>query len=117
MRTIALWSATGISAAIVAGCASRTRTVYVHDHDPPYESAVQARDVVIVEPPPRDLDEVVPAQRAGYVWINGHYRYDGKRYVWKPGYYERVPRGYARWEPGRWDRRGDGYVWIEGRWR
>jgi hypothetical protein len=27
------------------------------------------------------------------------------------------PHRGAHWVPGHWDRRGGGYVWIEGHWR
>jgi hypothetical protein len=55
--------------------------------------------------------------RAGYVWQPGYYRWDGRRYDWVGGRYARAPRGYSRWESPRWERRGGGWFFIEGRWR
>ena len=43
---------------------------------------------VIVERPGRPL-------HAGWVWLPGHYRWNGRRYVWAPGYWA-APLGLAR---------------------
>ena len=52
----------------------------------------------------------VPAHRAGYVWVPGHY----VRGHWRPGHWKptTVRVGFV-WAPGHW--RGDDY--IEGYWR
>ena len=64
-----------------------------------------------------DAGSVVPPPYAGAVWIGGYHRWDGGRYVWVPGRWDRPPHPGARWEPGRWDHGHDGYRWREGRWR
>jgi len=75
--------------------------------------------VVRVEPPPPRY-EVVPALPPDRVvreyWQPGHYRYDGREYVWVPGHYAVRPRPGAVWVAQRWERRGAGWVMIEGRW-
>ena len=71
--------------------------------------------VVVEEPPPPPRRTVVTV-RPGFIWIEGHHRWDGNRYVWQDGYYERE-RANQVWYPGRWERRGRGHVWIEGSWR
>lgn len=96
---------------LLMGC---TRTVVVHDHDAP--PVVRTRETVVIEAPPPPRVERAPAPRSGYVWVEGHYRHDGRRYEWVPGRWERVPRVDARYVPGRWNRNDRGYIWIEGRW-
>lgn len=69
--------------------------------------------VVYVEPPPPRRHVVV--YRPGYVYVEGRQHWDGNRYVWRDGYYERERPGYV-YRPGRWTRSGRGHVWVEGRW-
>ncbi len=60
--------------------------------------------------------EAYPAHRPGYVWVPGYRAWDGYRYVWYRGHWERARgyayrdgyRGYAQHVPPRWDRDGDG---------
>ena len=66
------------------------------------------------EPPPPRYEEVVV--RPGFVWIQGRWNYEGGRWVWMNGRYERERAGYA-WAPGRWEMRGNRHVWVEGEWR
>jgi YXWGXW repeat-containing protein len=81
-------------------------------------SAPPRRVVYVVKAPPGDVVEVVPAQPgAGYVWIRGHYRWDGDDYRWVPGHWGIVPTGYREWVPGHWAERHDQWFWVEGHWR
>jgi WXXGXW repeat (2 copies) len=93
------------------GCYVRAASV-----PPPYEE-----DVVVESeppPPPPAEVEVVPASPGvEYVWVGGYHRWDGRRYVWVRGRYERRPHMHARWEAAHWEGRGRGHVWVEGRWR
>lgn len=76
------------------------------------------RAVVVVGPPPAEVVETIPAQPGpDYVWIRGHYRWDGAQYVWMPGHWAQPPAGYVEWVPGHWVRREGGWFWIEGHWR
>ena len=68
-------------------------------------------------PPPPVMEHPGRPPHRGWVWVPGHHRWDGRRYVWVRGYYARPPRPNAVWVPGRWDHRGGGYVWVDGRWR
>src|SRR6202023_2071525 len=65
---------------------------------------------VIVETPP-------PPPGPAYVWIPGHWRWNGYKYVWVPGHYRHPPRPVAKWIPGRWVDGPHGWYWIEGHWR
>ncbi|HEX2825918.1 MAG TPA: YXWGXW repeat-containing protein [Burkholderiales bacterium] len=73
--------------------------------------------------PPVPRAEVIPAARAGYVWVPGYWDYSKHRYQWVNGHYVRERRGYhyqqSHWvqRDGRWylergrfarDRDGDG---------
>jgi len=68
-------------------------------------------------PPPRERIPPPPPEHRDWAWHAGYHRWDGTRYVWVPGAYERPPRPRARWVPGRWVHRGGGWVWVEGHWR
>ena len=68
-------------------------------------------------PPPVIVERPGPPLHAGWVWIPGYYRWNGRRYVWVNGYWAQPPRPRAIWIPGRWVPRGGGYVWIAGSWR
>jgi hypothetical protein len=77
-----------------------------------------AAEVIIRVAPPRPIVEHrVVAPGAGYVWVGGYHRWDGRAYVWVPGRWELPPRAHARWVEHRYVRRGDGWVFQEGHWR
>lgn len=68
--------------------------------------------------PPAPVYEVrTVAPGAGYVWVEGYHRWDGRGYVWVPGRWAVPPRSRAVWVPGHWDRDNRGYFWVQGRWR
>ena len=51
-------------------------------------------------------------------WVAGYHRWDGHRYEWVQGHWERAPRHGARWYDGRWRRdRSHGWYWTDGNWR
>ncbi|OZI37558.1 hypothetical protein CAL29_03895 [Bordetella genomosp. 10] len=79
-------------------------------------AAVHAQEIIIAPmapPPPRV--EVVPAPRPGYVWDNGHWRWEHGRYVWIEGYWRPVRVGRA-WVPGHWQEHGPNWRWVPGHW-
>ena len=83
-------------------------------------SLTAAAQVVVRVGPPRARYERIPPpppEHRDWAWHNGYHRWDGQRYVWVPGVYEAPPRPHARWVPGHWNRRGGGYLWVEGHWR
>jgi hypothetical protein len=53
----------------------------------------------------------------GYEWIAGYHRWDGARYVWVPGRWDRPPHPHAHWVAHRWVHRNGGWVLVEGHWR
>ena len=66
------------------------------------------------QPPPSPRAEN-PGQKAGYVWVMGHWDWRANNWEWVPGHWERQ-RSKKRWRDGRWELQGDVYVWIEGGW-
>jgi hypothetical protein len=80
--------------------------------------AATAQVIVRGGPPPAVIVERPgPPLHAGWVWVPGYYRWNGRRYVWVGGYWAKPPRPRAVWVPGRWVPRGGGYVWVAGYWR
>lgn len=101
-----------VSAVPASGCTVTARTA----PPPPVEGEV----VVESEPPPPPAAEVevVPASPGvEFFWVGGYHRWDGRRYVWVRGRYERRPHAQARWEAAHWEARGRGRVFVDGRWR
>jgi hypothetical protein len=68
-------------------------------------------------PPPVIVERPGPPLHAGWVWVPGHYRWYGGRYIWVRGNRVNPPRRGAVWIPGRWVPRGGGYVYVAGSWR
>ena len=74
---------------------------------PPYNGPAQP------PPPPRE-ERYEP--KAGFVWARGYYEWRNGQYEWHAGHWER-PRANLHWEDARWERRGNGWVFVEGGWR
>jgi hypothetical protein len=79
--------------------------------------AASAQVIIRTPPPAVIVERPGPPLHAGWVWVGGFYRWDGRRYVWVPGHWVAPPRPRAVWIPGRWVPRGGGYVWVAGYWR
>ena len=72
----------------------------------------------IPAPPPAPIVEVRPVAPSGrHVWVDGYHRWDGARFVWAPGRWERRPHPAAVWVDGHWARHRDGWYWVEGHWK
>lgn len=71
-------------------------------------------EVVAVAPPPEQVEIVGVAPGPNLIWIRGHWAWRG-RWVWEPGFWERVRPGH-RWVEGHWSAHRHGWVWIEGHW-
>ena len=90
-----------LASALTAGaCAGASGRVYVRSGPPPIRAEV-----------------VGVAPGAGYVWVPGYYRHDGRAYVWVAGRWDRPPRVRARWVPAHWERDRRDYYFVEGHWR
>jgi len=97
-----------LTALPLGGCYVEARTATADDGEV-YESEPP--------PPPAPLVEVVPvAPGPEFLWIAGYHHWDGHRYVWVQGRYERRPHPRAHWVHPHWEVRGRAHVWVRGRW-
>ena len=68
--------------------------------------------------PPVDQVEVIPSSPGfSYVWVGGHWGYYNSNYRWVRGNWVVPAAGFRTWSPGRWDRDGHGWYFINGHWR
>lgn len=83
----------------------------------PVQAQAQGRTEVIVvrEAPPPMRREAIPAARRGYEWVPGYWAYNGRRYVWERGHYERVRAGYVYQQPV-WRQDRNGWYMDRGGW-
>jgi hypothetical protein len=93
----------------------------VTEAPPPPAPLPPAQTEVVVEsepppPPPPEQEVVPPPPGPEFVWVAGVHRWDGRRYVWERGRYERRPHPRARWVGAHWERRARGHAWIAGHW-
>lgn len=70
--------------------------------------------MVVAQAPPEWVVARVDS-RPGYVWAQGYWRWDGRRYVAVRGHYERARPG-SRYVQPRWEHRRDGWHWRDGAW-
>lgn len=76
-----------------------------------------AQVVIRVAPPAAIIERPGLPPERGFVWVAGYQRWDGGRYVWVPGRWERPPHPHARWVAARWVYRHGTWRMIEGHWR
>ncbi|HET7096377.1 MAG TPA: YXWGXW repeat-containing protein [Casimicrobiaceae bacterium] len=81
----------------------------------PQISSAASVDIEVGIAPPAARYEVAPAPRAGYVWRQGYWGWDGHRHVWHSGDWMKERHG-ERWTADRWERRGDHWYFHEGHW-
>jgi hypothetical protein len=72
--------------------------------------------------PPGAPTAPAPAVRAqvappAVVWTPGFWQWDGARWVWVAGVWQRPPQPGATWQPDRWQPRGGGAVFLPGGWQ
>ena len=63
--------------------------------------AAARTEVFVNLAPPAPRYEVVPAPRAGWVWVPGVWEWRGHRHVWVAGHWVRHRPGYV-YAPARW---------------
>lgn len=71
--------------------------------------------VVIGNAPPPPRYEVMPAARAGYIWVPGYWTWSGRRHVWLGGHWERARAGFHYRAP-QWRRVHNGWQLQRGGW-
>ena len=109
-REMLIGMAACLLAPSLAGCVVRERPARVSGEV----------EVVATRAPPPQRVEVIPTpppERERFVWVAGHWQWNGRDYVWEPGRYVERPRREAVWVEGRWVARGRNWVWQPGHWR
>ena len=66
--------------------------------------------------PPPVRYEVVPAPRAGFIWIPGYWDWRANRHYWVAGHWLRHRPGY-HYETARWVEHGGRWAYYRGGWR
>jgi hypothetical protein len=64
------------------------------------------------QPPPVEQINVTPKE--GYVWIQADWNWDGGKFEFTPGHWERERADYGPYIPGHWDTSNGNCVWIPG---
>jgi hypothetical protein len=80
-------------------------------------AAPAGRFYLRVGPPAPIAERRVIAPGPGYVWQPGFYRWEGRRYTWVAGRWDRPPRAHARWVPAHWAHDHRGWYLVQGSWR
>jgi len=89
---------------------------------PPMAQAVFIADIdlsIVLEAPPPPRHEVIIERNRptrDHVWVNGYWMNRRGHHEWVAGRWEVPPRGRTVWNEPRWERRGRGYVFVEGYW-
>ena len=73
--------------------------------------------VIRTGPPPLRYEHHGHRPGRNHVWIGGYWGWQGGRYVWVTGHWAVPPHRRAVWGQPRWERRGDTWVFVEGRGR
>ncbi len=69
------------------------------------------------EPPPVRYERLPESPTRDHHWVAGRWGWDGRTYVWVPGYYLARPRPGVAWTNGHWERHERGWYWVDGHWR
>lgn len=74
--------------------------------------------VVLKEAPPAPrFEEMSPKPASDYVWIPGYWAWRAGQQQWVAGHWEVPPHVGAKWVAPKWERQGDGYMFIQGYWQ
>lgn len=66
-------------------------------------------------PPPPQAEVKPPAPTVTAVWLDGHWQWNGNRYIWNAGRWETKPKG--TWVKGHWNKTARGHKWVPGHWK
>ena len=96
---------------VISSCTTK-RTVVVREPAP----AVRSEVVVVQKAPPAPKTVVVKRCGPNKIWISGHWKWNGRKYVWKRGHCERKRKNKV-WVAGHWSKTPRGWKWTPGHWR
>lgn len=124
----ATWVFLGASVAVfLGGCGRRPiivqappATVIQSPAPAPVVAAPVAQPPVVVlkeAPPPPRPEAMTPQPASDYVWVPGYWMWRAGQQEWVAGHWEVPPRPGARWVSARWEKQGDGYIFMQGYWQ
>jgi hypothetical protein len=127
-RALFAASAIGLAGAMIAGSGCSHRPIIVQAppatviQNPAPASApttTSTPPVIVMRdaPPPPRYEQTTPQPSSDTVWIPGYWFYRDGEQQWVSGHWDTPPRVGATWIPPRWERQGDGYVFIQGYWQ
>ena len=77
----------------------------------------ETKYIVVKDAPPAVREETRgTAPSPNHIWIAGLWKYDGGKYVWLPGSWERPATEDMTWVPGAWLKTASGYEHVPGHW-
>ncbi len=83
----------------------------------PAAASAHTRIYVKIAPPrPRPVKVVVKPHRVGMVFVPGHWKWTGRRYVWVSGRWVKA-RKHSVYVPGHWQHSRRGWYWVPGHWK
>lgn len=71
-------------------------------------------ELVAYEAPPSPL-EIEFQEKEGHVWVHGRWARMNDQWVWQPGFHQKVVAGKL-WSNGYWQHKKGEFVWREGAW-
>ena len=80
--------------------------------------AISAPKIVYVakKPPVEKVVKVGPKPFKSVVWISGHWKWNGHKYIWSKGYWTKPKLGKV-WRKGHWVKKPRGWIYIKGHWK
>ena len=109
MATFERFCALAMALTVLGGCVVEQpapRPVVVEERPPP---------VVVRVAPPVEVVEEVPPPRPGFIWVRGHWRWNGSAHEWERGHWEAERVGYRYVQP-RWEHVGEEWHFTAGFW-
>lgn len=67
-------------------------------------------------PPPPPVEVVPAAPGAAYIWVPGHWHWNGYRYFWARGHYAIRQATWHHWVDGHWAVVYGHWAWVPGHW-
>ncbi len=64
-------------------------------------------------PPPPRVEKRTARPGPGKMWVEGHWKYNGHKYVWVSGGW----RKQGAWVAGHWVKKPRGWVWVPGHYK